>query len=394
MTSVTNFFSHEDIEYIQSLPEVAAAKAKLDAVPVGKIYFSITLTDSLRTSLTERFGIDLTRISSIPMRWIKGDTAPHVDAGATTFENTYLVYLNDSPGEFQIDGSTYPIVGNTGFVFQEGLSHATANTGVLPRLLLGPMNEFAQPVGTTIYYYPSEGDALANTNLIYGAGNWTIPPPNVVGGYSHWRIASNSTGSSPQNVVYTTGNTLNSDGTYYLYATAPCFLAGTTVLCLVDGAEKYVPIENLQKGARVKTSLSGYKELVAIGRGMIHNPGNSARIEERLYKCATEKYPSLKADLYITGCHSILEPFLTESQKEETVKRLGQLYGTENKYRLMACVDERAEPWNSEGTYRIYHFALEHEDENMNYGVYVNGGLLVETCAIRVLTRRSNLELL
>lgn len=59
----------------------------------------------------------------------------------------------------------------------------------------------------------------------------------------------------------------------------------------------------------------------------------------------------------------------------------------------MACVDERAEPWNSQGTYTIWHFALEHYDEKMNYGVYANGGLLVETCSINFLKNKSNMDL-
>jgi hypothetical protein len=37
------------------------------------------------------------------MRWIKGDTAPHIDVGQSTFTNTYLLYLNDSIGELIID---------------------------------------------------------------------------------------------------------------------------------------------------------------------------------------------------------------------------------------------------------------------------------------------------
>ena len=70
------------------------------------------------------------------------------------------------------------------------------------------------------------------------------------------------------------------------------------------------------------------------------------------------------------------------------------MYVTDKKYRLMACLDERAEPWNSEGTYTIYHFALENKDEKMNYGVYANGGLLVETCSINSLKNKSNMALL
>ena len=59
----------------------------------------------------------------------------------------------------------------------------------------------------------------------------------------------------------------------------------------------------------------------------------------------------------------------------------------------MACVDERAEPWNSEGLYNIWHIALENADEKMNYGIYVNGGLLVETCSINILKNHSNLKI-
>jgi hypothetical protein len=56
----------------------------------------------------------------------------------------------------------------------------------------------------------------------------------------------------------------------------------------------------------------------------------------------------------------------------------------------MACIDERAEPWNSEGEYTIWHFALENEEEKYNYGVYANG-LLVETCSIFFLKNKSNM---
>jgi hypothetical protein len=44
--------------------------------------------------------------------------------------------------------------------------------------------------------------------------------------------------------------------------------------------------------------------------------------------------------------------------------------------------------------YTIWHFALENTDDGMNYGVYANGGLLVETCAIRTLKTKSNMTLI
>ena len=393
MSTFESVLTSADIEYIFSLSEVQTAKRKIDTCENGKVYFTIELNDSIRSALHSRFGIDFSNMSTIPMRWIKGDTSPHIDTGASAFENTYLVYLNDSEGEFVIGDDSHMIRQNTGFMFNEGTSHRTLNTGSEPRLLLGPMNEFAEPVGTVVTYFSTEADALAFTNPLGYGGGYVVGSGGPFGGYTSWRLASNSTGSSSQLVVYVNGDTLNSGGSYYLYPAAPCFLEGTTVLCQVDGVEKYVPVESLEKGSLVKTSLNGFKAVQVIGHGPLQNPGDDTRLENRLYKCSPSNYPALTTDLYITGCHSILEFPLTEKQKEDTLKRVGKLYVTDKKYRLMACDDERAEPWNSEGTYTIYHFALENEDDGVNYGVYVNGGLLVETCAIRTLLNRTNMIL-
>ena len=389
-----NVLSDEELNYINNHPEVFLAKSSLDSISGGMVYFSVPLTTSIRDTLETRFGLNLSVDAQIPMRWIKGDTAPHVDICSSEFKNTYLLYLNDAPGELIIDSQTYSIQSNTGFVFNEGLPHETVYTENVPRLLLGPMNEFAQPVGASVtFYYASESDALSNSNLIAQYGNYTILS---VAGYNSWNIASTSTGPSPQNIVYNVGDILSGNGTtdlYYLYPSAPCFLEGSTILCEVDGVEKYVPVEQLNNGTLVKTSLNGYKPVVLIGKGTIENPGDNERTENRLYKCSTTKYPQLKEDLYITGCHSILEFPITEKQKEDTIKHLGKLFVTDKKYRLMACVDERAEPWNSKGTYTIWHFALENNDEKMNYGVYANGGLLLETCSISFLKKKSNMSL-
>jgi hypothetical protein len=390
MASIHNqVLSIEELEYLNNLPEVLAAKASLDARSSGMVYFSVTLTDSIRATLEGRFGLEL---STIPMRWIKGDTAPHVDVGSSNFQNTYLLYLNSSPGEFIVDSQGYPIEANTGFVFSEGLSHETQGTEGVARLLLGPMNEFAQPVGSPIGYYPTQADALAATNALGYGGSYTVGSGGPYGGYTSWRIASNSDGTSSQLLVYVNGDILNSDGGYYLYPAAPCFLEGSKILCQVDGVEKDVPVEELKAGTLVKTSLNGYKAVVLIGKGSIQNPGNDERTENRLYKCSPSKYPALKDDLYITGCHSILEANITDKQRAETVKQLSRVFVTDKKYRLMACIDERAEPWNSEGAYPIWHFALENADDGMNYGVYANG-LLVETCSIRALKNKSNMTL-
>jgi len=198
----------------------------------------------------------------------------------------------------------------------------------------------------------------------------------------------------PSGTILDAGNgTIASGGSYLLYPSIPCFLEGTTVLCKVDDVETYIPVEQLKPGTLVKTSLHGYKPVVLVGKNSIQNPGDDERIEDRLYKLSPSKYPQLKNDLYLTGGHSVLEFPLTEKQTQDTIKKLGDLYVTEGKYRLMACIDERAEPWASEGTYPIWAFALEHEDVGKNYGVYVNGELLVESCSVHFLKINSNMEL-
>jgi len=253
--------------------------------------------------------------------------------------------------------------------------------------------------------YVSDG----NTNVIMKVGGSGSPITNFAGSsvgfqdgggpaptlaYSSWRIASNSTGSSSQTLVYNNGTSLAGSGIYYLYPSAPCFLEGSTILCLVNGVETYVPVEQLRKGSLVKTSRDGYKAVELVGKGTIENLGSDERTENRLYRCSTAKYPELTADLFITGCHSVLVDTITDEQKEGLVKQLGRIFITDKKYRLTACVDERAEPWQSEGTYNIWHFALEHSDIYMNYGVYANGGLLVETSSIRFMRDRSNMTFL
>ena len=406
-STFSNVFSNEYVQYLLQLPEVLKANAKLSpSSSSGVVYFKIPLTETIRTALQARLGLDLSAISEIPMRWIKGDTAPHVDSGASDFEKTYLVYLNDSAGDFILEGESYPITANTAFVFNEGLSHKTLGTGLTPRLLVGPMNEFAEPVGGgySIYYYNdyatahSDGvlgvggpNAIAGNNANYILGNVTS---GSIGSYTAWRIAYMG-GSPPPSSVYNNGYNVSSiiTATMYLYPASPCFLEGTTVLCKVDGVDTYIPIETVKPGTLVKTSRDGYKKVEIIGKGQLQNPGHAERIQDRLYKCSPEKYFELKDDLYITGDHSILVDNISNLEREKIVKQSGRVFVTDKKYRLNASVDERAEPWAKEGSYTIWHLALENSDPKMNYGIYVNGGLLVESCCIHALKNKSNMTL-
>ncbi len=155
--SYSNVLDESDINYIISLSEVEVARDKVMSRSENVVYFTVELTSDIKDKLLSQMGLDLSNVSKIPMRWIRGDTRPHVDSG-DVFENTYLVYLTDSEGSLVIGDETLPISKNTGYVFNEGLHHETIGTGNEPRLLLGPMSEHGIPVG--IY-------TITNKNVVF-----------------------------------------------------------------------------------------------------------------------------------------------------------------------------------------------------------------------------------
>jgi len=141
--------SADRVNALVNLPQVAEAHKKLADSPV--VYFTAELSPELWEDLAAMGvtvpSVPLPSVPSVPLRWIRGDTPAHVDAGDDAFERTHLVYLTDSEGEFLLDGVSYPITKGSGFTFNHGISHGTRGTGSTPRLLLGPMSEQADPVG-------------------------------------------------------------------------------------------------------------------------------------------------------------------------------------------------------------------------------------------------------
>ena len=176
---------------------------------------------------------------------------------------------------------------------------------------------------------------------------------------------------------------------------ALCFKEGTKILCLNSNTleEVYIPIQNIRKGTLVKTLSQHYYKVNAIGKSKIYNSGDDERTKDRLYVCSKDEYPELTEDLVITGCHSILVDRLTSKQREKTIELMDRVFVTENRYRLMACIDERAHPYPNEGTFNIWHLALDHDDYFMNYGIYANG-LVVESCSRKNLFELSHMTLM
>ena len=271
------------------------------------------------------------------------------------------VYMNGTSihsesDTFNYDGNSDLVIGN----------ESTPSSGAA---FGGYMTYLSWVKGTSVYNanftvsntYPS---VTGNTILMASANGGTIQFSGTLGGTvvnnNVTTISSVPTGfgSQSQNVL--------------------CFREGTQIMCLVSGHETLVPIESMCKGTLVKTYLHGYVPVELIKSTKIYNPSDNVRSTSRLYKLSPSQYPELTHPLYLTGCHSILVNYLSDEENEETVRRLYKLFITDDKYRLMACIDKRAKPYQKEGMYTIWHFALENDKYYNNYGVYANG-LLVES---------------
>jgi hypothetical protein len=216
-----------------------------------------------------------------------------------------------------------------------------------------------------------------------GGGTPSIGPIKFLSNTNVTAIASNANGAhqyfyDPNNGIYTR----NATG-----LATPCFLEGTKILCLLSGLETYLAVETLRPGTLVKTP-SGFKKVDKIGKSSILNPGHSGRTMDHLYVCRKENFPELTEDLYITGYHSILVDELTDNEQKRTLEINGRVFEASGKKCLMASVCEKTEPWAQEGTFTIWHFSLEDEDEKSKFGVYSNG-LLTETCSVEYMDTSS-----
>jgi hypothetical protein len=173
----------------------------------------------------------------------------------------------------------------------------------------------------------------------------------------------------------------------------------TNLVCFKEGSliltdQGYIPVQELRKGHLVKTISDGVLPIHMICKQTIHHNPVPERIGNQLYQCCQENYPEVFEPLVITGHHSILvDDFISEEQKQQSIRANGDLFITGKKYRLPACVDERATVYDKSGSFTIYHFALENNNYYANYGVYANG-LLVETCSKRYLSELANMELI
>lgn len=248
--SYFNSISQEEIDYITNLPEVIKAKTEIDVKNDGVIYFNIKLTPNIK-NIFQNIDLDISNFQSIPMRWIKGDTKPHIDIGSQDFNRTYLAYLTDSPGELVIDQNSYPINKGNAYVFSEGLPHETIKTGLEPRLLLGPMSENGIPVGAATII-----QADGATEIIYfkyiddpdgiGIGVFYKINDGSYNSYSLPVTITNINISATLKVLFENDIILNSDIWYFIcgsnniqFGSTSLNTNGTKTVFTIDGVFNY-----------------------------------------------------------------------------------------------------------------------------------------------------------
>lgn len=298
-----------------------------------------------------------------------------------------------------VDGSVlYAAFNNTDQNIYKSIDNGTTwNVISTQGTIVGPFSSLSTNL-TGDFLFACDG--LGNTDVFYEthASNAVLRATNGS------LFTTSATYNNGNNILVMKNNETQTFSVSNIYSPGPipgqssivaCFKENSKILCYSnqDKKEKYVKIQEIRKGDLVKTTYNGYVPVDMIGTTKLYNSGNKIRSQNKLYKCSLNKYPEVFEDLYLTGCHSILVDNLTEKEKEKTIELMNDIYITDHKYRLMACLDERAEPYLEEGVYNIWHLALENNDYYMNYGIYANG-LLVETCSKRYMKEFSGMELI
>ena len=346
------------------------------------------------------------------------DACGNIYVGSPTDNSVYKIKWDGNTHTLSYDSSYSLGAGNLfvrevySDVYSGGFNNAGFSLGANGTLYVSPMDEYG--INTHFYGFTSLLPPQI-TNVTRGDGTAIItfiPPVNTgVSPISYYLLETNGVldtqtqypGTNDQITV--TGLTNTTSYTFFLYAVnqngatsgqsnpgnlnVPCFKEDTKILT----DKGYLPIQSLRKGDLVKTSRHGFVPIDTIGLRNLYHYKTPNRNPNVLYKCSQEKYPELFEDLIITGYHAILVDEFQPGEREKTLELLGDIYVTEGKYRLPACIDERTTIYEKEGDYKIYHIALENPSQYKNYGIYANG-LLVETCSKRYLKEYAKMTLL
>ena len=160
-----------------------------------------------------------------------------------------------------------------------------------------------------------------------------------------------------------------------------CFNKGTKILCLKDGKEQYIAIQELREGDQVKTLNHGYKKIIDMRKGRFSLNG---LMDMGMYRM--KKQGNMIADLEMSGLHCVLvdkdDSKYADDIKRQRGKNNPKFY-IDGKFRLKARESHEFQQMEQK-EYTIFSFAL--QEPQQQYGIWANR-VLVET------TSRKNLEI-
>jgi hypothetical protein len=159
----------------------------------------------------------------------------------------------------------------------------------------------------------------------------------------------------------------------------PCFHESVTILCYINNKKEYINIKNISVGDNVVTYKDGIKKVKLIKIKTTFNKKNKNM--SNFFILEKNKKNILTHDLIITGKHSSLVDIINEKNK----KIMSGIYKNKynkihDKYKLLSYLDNNFICKNDEITENVYIIVLEGNDKKYTYGIYVNGGYLVESC--------------
>ena len=208
---------------------------------------------------------------------------------------------------------------------------------------------FATGTGTGIY-----------KSLNYGQ-NWTGAGVNS-GAFNSLSLSGSRAiaGGSTNNGIYYASSSL-------------CYEKNTLILVLENEVEIYKKICELKVGDMVKTYKHGYKKIKMI-KSFIYNTTNITRLKRSMYKMKDH-------NIIVTGKHGILVDEVTEEEIIRTKKCGTSIRYIEDKKVLPACASDKFEKITNIFEFELWHFVLENDDINKNYGIYITNGILSESCS-------------
>jgi len=301
-------------------------------------------------------GMDITTFNNVLNGWGSQSLQPNLNLGANALVysssgQTGYTALTTTPTNWTITGVAY--------------TETTPITNVPFTLIYYDTSSFTAGNFYQLYY----NNAAFSSSVEFVENNLTFSDITTsTSGRLQLTLQNESTGGTP---VQTTNLTVD----------AICFKEHTKILTPLG----YRAIEELKKGDLVSTFKHGNVPIYKIGSSHIHHINTGERNKDKLYCYSQKDYPELIEDLIVTGGHSMLvDSFPSKEEKDNLLLFKNIVYKTDDKYRLLSCVNSKCSIYDVTGVHAIYHIALENENSLGNYGIYANG-LLVESCPKRYL---------